>query len=129
MKPFTTVLLASAFALTATLAVAQSDPHHPAAEADVTEEAAPETPAPEPQKAGADAACPDSPSMMMDMMTMMGSGDAAMMPMMQMQMMQMMQMMQGTQLEMMRTMTMMQEQMALMQQRLEDRAQPEEKSP
>jgi len=38
-------------------------------------------------------------------------------------------MMQATQLEMMRTMTMMQEQMALMQQRLQDLAQSEEKSP
>lgn len=128
MKALATTLLASAFALTATLAIAQSDPHHPADNAAgapaATEEIAPEAaPAPEPQKA--DNACPDAPSMM-DMMTMMGSGEAAM-PMMQM--MGMAQMMQATQLEMMRTMAMMQEQMELMQQRLEDLAQSGEKSP
>lgn len=128
MKALATALLASAFAMTATLAIAQSDPHHPADDAidapAVTEGIAPETaPELEPQKA--EAACPDVPSMM-DMMTMMGEGEAAM-PMMQM--MGMAQMMQATQLEMMRTMTMMQEQMALMQQRLEDLAPSEEKSP
>jgi hypothetical protein len=124
MKPFITALLASAFAMTATLALAQSDPHHPAAEAGdasaITDDASPGAAAAEPQQVGPDAACPNSPSMMMD------ASDAAM-PMMQM--MGAMQMMQATQLEMMRSMTMMQEQMALMQKRIEEFAQEEGNSP
>lgn len=124
MKQFATILLAGLFALIATLAVAQSDPHHPSAEDSnanaVTEDAAPETAEPELQKATPDVACPNAASMMMDMMAMMGSGDDAMPTM---------QMMQETQVEMMRTISMMQEQMALMQQRLETLVQSAEKSP
>ena len=130
MKPFITALLASAFAMTATLALAQPDPHHPAAETGdapaITDDASPGAAAAEPQQAGPDAACPNSPSMMMGMMPMMDASDAAM-PMMQM--MGAMQMMQATQLEMMRSMTMMQEQMALMQTRIEEFAQEEGNSP
>lgn len=129
MKPFKTILIAIAFASTATLAVAQSDPHHPAADASgdapISAEPAPEAAVePESQKPQPDAACPNVPSMMMDMMM---GGDEAGMPMMQM--MRMMQMMQGTQLEMMRTMATMQEQTALMQRRLEDLGRPGEASP
>ena len=69
MKPFATAFLASAFALSATLAVAQSDPHHPAEDAGgdpaVAAPAAPETAAePAPRPKATDAACPDPPSMM-----------------------------------------------------------------
>lgn len=99
MKPFSTVLLASAFALSATLAVAQSDPHHPAEDAGgdpaVTDQVMPEAASePTPQPTGADAACPDAPSMMMEMM--MGAGGS---PMPMMKMMELMQGMQALQTE------------------------------
>jgi hypothetical protein len=102
MKPFATALLASAFALSATLAVAQSDPHHPAEDAGgdpaAAEQVTPETPVePAPRPMSTDAACPDAPSMMMEMM--MGAGGS---PMPMMKMMELMQGMQELQTEQMK---------------------------
>ena len=94
MKSFATAVVASAFALTATFAVAQADPHHPDEGAGggptVTNQIAPEVAAdPAPQPPITDAACPDTAPMMMDMM--MAAGGSTM------QMKKMMELMQGMQ--------------------------------
>jgi hypothetical protein len=98
MKPFATALLASAVALSATMAVAQSDPHHPSEDAGgdpaVTEQATPEA-AVEPRST--DAVCPDASSMMMEMM--MGAENS---PMPMMKMVDLMQGMQELQTEQMK---------------------------
>ncbi len=114
MKTFATALLASAFALSATLAVAQSDPHHPAAgDPAVTDQATPDATA-EPARRSSDTVCPDAPSMMMEMMV--GAGGS---PMPMMKMMELMQGMQELQTE----------QMKLLRQLLAEVQQREEASP
>jgi hypothetical protein len=119
MKPFAIAVIASTFALTATLAVAQSDPHHPAEDASgdpaAAEQITPETSVePAPQPMSTDAACPDAPSMMMEMM--MGAGGS---PMPMMKMMELMQDMQELQVE----------QMKLLRELLAEVQQREEASP
>ena len=117
MKTFATALLASAFALSATLAVAQSDPHHPAEDAAgdpaVTDQATPDATA-EPAPTSSDTVCPDAPSMIMEMM--MGAGGS---PMPMMKMMELMQGMQELQTE----------QMKLLRELLAEVQQREEASP
>jgi hypothetical protein len=99
MKSLLITFVAATLALTAGVAVAQSDPHHPATTSESPEVAGEvaspsETASPEQQ---ADAACPDGPSMTMEMM--MGA-DGMPMPMMQMvELMKAMQELQAQQLE------------------------------
>jgi hypothetical protein len=105
MKLFATALFASAFALGGTFAVAQSDPHHPAEEAGadpaVTDQATPEATAePAPPPTSIDAACTDTPSMMMELMMAAGGSSTPMMKMMEL--MQGMQELQVEQIKLLR---------------------------
>jgi hypothetical protein len=98
MKPLLIAFVTTTLALTAGVAGAQSDPHHPATAPETPEIAGDmaspsETASPEQQ---ADAACPGAPSMMEMMM----GPDNTSMPMMQMvELMKAMQELQAQQLE------------------------------